>query len=379
MNDFIDESAKRQNDGLTVEEGTGAGQINLTSERYRQRAADMKLALSNLNQADPAQRDFATTVALQILGVESTGDSFTDTILKAIQGGDRTDDRYLSVRFSDPDVVGTEAADEITVESDGQIYGVRSGDGADVVTLTADQVFDVDTDANPEMHVSIHTAEGGGNWETRASFANDDKLTINARNTAQINTGGGDDSLKLTAETVYQVQSGSGNDRISVSADYVNAIDAGTGDDIISLSATIANGINGGEGNDHISLRAVQGTIDAGDGDDVITVSARENVTVDGGKGNDLIFVENGGGTVTLKRSAGDDKVALAEGAQLVIQSAPPAEIIRDGDIMQMRFADGGTLTLQGADTAGSIRFSGRMPSELAQLTLPPEGLDKRF
>jgi len=173
ISDFIDESAQRQKDGLTVEEGDGAGNVNLTSQRYRQRAADMSLALSNLTNTDPAQRDFATTIALQILGVESTGDAFTDTILQAIQGGDRTDDRYLSVRFSTPDVVGTDVADEVVVESDGQIFGVRTGDGSDVVTLTADQVFDVNTDANPEMHVSIHTPDSGGNWTTGATFQND--------------------------------------------------------------------------------------------------------------------------------------------------------------------------------------------------------------
>lgn len=373
----------RAEDGITVKEGMGVGDINLTAQRYRQQAADMRVAIAKLRDEDPDHADYATTVAMQILGQVSTGDTMADTILMSIVGGDATDDTFLSAKFAMPDAVGTAGADEVSVETDGMIFGVKTGDGADVVSLSGAQVFDVSTDATPTIAVTVADTEGSTTWMSTQTFANNDRLTIQAETAGSISTGGGDDSLRIDADNLYSVSAGDGNDRLRISADYAKGINAGAGNDIISLHATIAERISGGDGADAIDVTAARGSVDGGEGDDLIRISATEAVTVSGGRGNDMIEVRNGGGTVTLSRNDGDgdDIAMLAPGANLTIASAAPTSITREGDKLLLRYADGGSLTLSGIDQAGEISLVNARGGDPVPLQIPPadaNGVDLR-
>lgn len=374
----------RAEDGLLVKEGTGVGDINLTAQRYRAQASDMRMALSKLRAEDPDQADYASTVALQILGIESTGDDLADTILQSILGGDAADDLFLSARFALPDAVGTAGADALEVTTEGDIVGVKTGDGGDVVHLSGARVFDVSTDATPTIAVTTMTAEKSTTWMSAQHFASNDQLTITAGTAGAISTGGGDDLITVEADNLLGLDAGAGNDRMQVSADYINGINAGAGNDILTLRATLANGISGGEGSDAISLTAVRGDVDGGAGADLIRVSAREAITVRGGSGDDLIEVAHGGGTVTLARRSGDgdDLAILEKGANVTLAGAPPTRVEREGDLLRLSFADGGSLTLAGIGAAGQISLATARGGDPRPLEIPPDsraGLNLRM
>lgn len=83
------EQEARAEDGLSVREGMAVDDVRLSVERYRKRAAEMQVAIDKMRADAPDQQDFETSIAAQILGIESTGDDFSDAILAAIRGAEQ--------------------------------------------------------------------------------------------------------------------------------------------------------------------------------------------------------------------------------------------------------------------------------------------------
>ncbi|WHA43548.1 hypothetical protein [Agrobacterium larrymoorei] len=263
----------------------------------------------------------------------------------------------------------------------------------------------------------IYAPFDGAQIDTRDDDESDDpNLSIDAFNDARIFTGGGNDSIGAYARSV--IDSGSGDDYVTTYSngtvdsgagdDYVygysymtvnagdgndevrtsgySSVDAGNGDDIV-VTLGYSN-VDGGAGNDTLiavdrtadhSDQAGHAVLNGGEGDDDIQIG--RNSVANGGTGNDKITLVRAGSTVEFARGDGQDEVFAADDFALAVSGYSKNDVRvtkQDGNIVisfagsednitvnlpdekaiQLSFADGTEMTINGADESLSPTFS---------------------
>ncbi len=299
--------------------------------------------------------------------------------------------------------VATGAGNDSLALRASMVQGVYAGGGSDAVAIVASYVSGIRTDGAPPA-----PAAPGAEVDAPADTTID---------TSGAPLPGGNDALSVAARLIADIATGGGDDALALSGRWVSGVDAGAGNDAMAIRARLATDISGGEGDDAIAVEARAGLagleaaaawfavaaeppvvalaeggasaqvgaqaarayadVDGGAGNDVISVRTGSVLAVAGGAGSDTIQV--GGGTVALVYGAGDgdDRVTVAEGAQVVLQIAPEAgpwtvEFGEEG--MTVRMADGSVkFEGLGAGTIGIATAGGGM----TLVTRPEAGLNR--
>ena len=138
-----------------------------------------------------------------------------------------------------------------------------------------------------------------------------------------------------------------GADRLGGYADMPNRIEALAGDDHLS-GASLADWLCGGSGNDWI---------DAGAGNDTLIAEGGHDTLV-GGAGDDDYRISRGGWQTTIRDYESTSDLPNGDVAQFTdLRSAEVQAVERYGNDLQLRFASGDGLRVQGFYTFSSTRI----------------------
>ncbi|MDR6666779.1 hypothetical protein [Rhizobium sp. 1399] len=296
----------------------------------------------------------------------------------------------------------------VLINSPGGTASVTTGNGNDVVDITANEVNKVSTGRGDDV-INIRAGGQGQEQTSNPSVAHinsgrgHDSISITSGgNVAWVDGGGGDDqiSIETTADVsgplgtienlvkgIGSTGGGKGDDTIVLeSTTSVRSTDGDDGNDTINISsAAFAFSTAGGKGDDAITVSSRNVfSVDGGSGDDLIEVTAVNASGIDGGDGNDVISVNATAAAYNISGGKGDDYVVInststvqstyhfAEGdGHDIIETNNPLEIMRfssDGtDRGDMADAvierQGNTLQISFADSADTItiNLTGRM------------------
>jgi len=178
---------------------------------------------------------------------------------------------------------GTESADNITIEPNGDKVTVTLNDEHQEYTASDAKACQID------------------------AFAGDDVITVSVGIDCVVNPGEGNDSVTTSIgnDKITEPESGSGNDTIR-NSDGNDTIYTGDGDDRIIAGSGNMN-IRPGIGDDYVTVGNGRMTIDLSSGDDRLVTGIMESSTISGGYGNDdittvgSVFIQGDTGYRSLK------------------------------------------------------------------------------
>lgn len=383
---WVADMRKRSEEGVTVSSSDKPDEVNLTAVRYLEKAAEMKVALAKLQNAE-AEPDVRETILQVLEGEEPEPDSMAGYVAQRIAMGG-AEGFTFALKFEAMDLETGSAHDAVSLQKE-RILGVRTGDGADAVSLRGNRIHDVRTDSDIAVTATISGNGRYNSWRETKSYANADSLSIAGRDVGFIYTGGGDDAIAIRSELLQAVDAGDGNDAVSLAGSYVRNIKGGAGDDQMMIRASLVSGVEGGQGDDRISVTADRAAfrpfpyqagdpsvsaaprtavqrladaarhginVDGGTGDDQIHLKVASEIAVSGGAGDDAFFID--GGTVALKGpQEGHDTVDLANGAEVVLvdNQLHGYEVEMGENSMTVTFGNGSSVTFRNLDQAGAI------------------------